>query len=176
GLITVIQLTTNRTHLLWLTGCRPSEAVALKWKNVDLQKNRITFCENQVNASGKIVCKQGTKTNDFRFFPINTELRELLVICRNRNTSNKSFVFLNQKGLPMSQQALNGVWRTLLAAMNIRYRVPYQLRHTMISYHANNDYPIHKLCEIVGNSEKIIKEHYLKLDIERINLPDVIKN
>ncbi|MDD1416514.1 site-specific integrase [Dolichospermum sp. ST_con] len=163
-------------YFLWLTGCRPSEAVALKWKNVDLQKNRITFCENQVNASGKIVCKQGTKTNDFRFFPINTELRELLVICRNRNTSNKSFVFLNQKGLPMSQQALNGVWRTLLAAMNIRYRVPYQLRHTMISYHANNDYPIHKLCEIVGNSEKIIKEHYLKLDIERINLPDVIKN
>ena len=38
----------------------------------------------------------------------------------------------------------------------------------MISYHANNDYPVHKLCEIVGNSEKIIKEHYLKLDIERL--------
>lgn len=59
--------------------------------------------------------------------------------------------------------------------MGIKYRVPYQLRHTMISYHANNHYPIHKLAELVDNSEQIIKEHYLKLDIERINLPDVIK-
>ncbi|WP_364421529.1 hypothetical protein, partial [Moorena sp. SIO3H5] len=58
----------------------------------------------------------------------------------------------------------------------IRYRVPYQLRHSMISYHANNDYPLHKLSELVGNSEEIIKEHYLQLDIERINLPEVLRD
>ncbi|MTJ54824.1 site-specific integrase [Anabaena sp. UHCC 0253] len=158
-------------YFLWLTGCRPSEAVALKWENIDFEKNRIKFCENQVNASGTIVKKQGTKTVDFRFFPINQELREIFSVFNNRT----GYVFTNKNGKCISQQALNGVWKNLLAAMNLRYRVPYQLRHTMISYHANNDYPIHKLAEIVGNSEKIIKEYYLKLDIEKIFLPDVIR-
>jgi integrase len=159
-------------YFLWLTGCRPSEAVALKWENVDLAKNRIKFCENQVNASGTIVKKQGTKTVDFRYFPINQELKEIFLVFKN----STGYVFKNKKGVCISQQALNGVWKNLLAVMNLHYRVPYQLRHTMISYHANNDYPIHKLAEIVGNSEKIIKEHYLKLDIEKICLPDVIKD
>jgi integrase len=158
-------------YFLWLTGCRPSEAVALKWDNVDIDRNRIRFCENQVNASGTIVKKKGTKTVDFRYFPVNEEMRELL----SKVQSKHSYVFTNKLGKCISQQALNGVWKNLLSAMNIRYRVPYQLRHTMISYHCNNDYPIHKLAEIVGNSEAIIKQHYLKLDIEKIFLPDVIR-
>jgi integrase len=158
-------------YFCWLTGCRPSEAIALKWENVDLIKKRIRFCEGQVNASGKIVKKQGTKTGKYRYFPINGEILSLL----NSIPDQVGYVFKNRLGNPISQQALNGVWRNLLNAMGIKYRVPYQLRHTMISYHANNDYPIHKLAELVGNSEKIIKEHYLKLDIERISLPDVIK-
>lgn len=158
-------------YFCWLTGCRPSEAVALKWENVDLARNRLNFVEAQVNASGKIVKKKGTKTESSRFIPINRELRDLL----NSIPYRKGYVFLNKLSNPISQQALNGVWRTLLDSMGIRYRVPYQLRHTMISYHANNDYPIHKLAEVVGNSEQIIKEHYLKLDIERIYLPDVIR-
>jgi integrase len=160
-------------YFCWLTGCRPSEAIALKWENVQLGKlPKVIFCESQVNASGRIIKKKGTKTATSRTFPINPELMELL----NSIPNKQGYVFKNCTGNPISQQALNGVWKNLLKAMGIKYRVPYQLRHTMISYHANNDYPIHKLAEIVGNSEKIIKEHYLKLDIERINLPDVIKS
>ncbi len=158
-------------YFCWLTGCRPSEAIALKWENVDLVKKRVKFCEAQVSASGRIIKKKGTKTVPFRYFPINEELMELL----HSTPYRTDYVFTNINGKPISQPALNGVWRNLLEAMGTRYRVPYQLRHTMISYHANNDYPIHKLAELVGNSEKVIKEHYLKLDIERISLPEIIK-
>ncbi|MEH2202293.1 BRO family protein [Nostoc sp.] len=87
----------------------------------------------------------------------------------------KDYVFLNRRATAISQQALNGVWILLLEAMKVRYRVPYQLRHTMISYHANNDFPLHKLALLVGNSEEVIREHYLKMDIERISLPSIIK-
>jgi len=160
-------------YFCWLTGCRPSEAIALKWENVDLRKNRIKFCEAEVLTSGgKIVKKQGTKTVPYRYFPINQELRELLESIPYRT----GYVFRNALGKPISQQALYGVWKYVLNGLGIRFRIPYQLRHTMISYHANNDYPIHKLAELVGNSEQIIKEHYLKLDIERITLPDVIRS
>lgn len=158
-------------YFCWLTGCRPSEAIALKWENVDLARNKIRISEVQVNASGKIVKRNRTKTESSRVVPINNELRELLESIPHR----QGYIFLNKSLKPISQQALNGVWRSLLRSMGIRYRVPYQLRHTMISYHANNDYPIHKLAELVGNSEQVIKEHYLKLDIERMYLPDVIR-
>ncbi|HYX16489.1 MAG TPA: tyrosine-type recombinase/integrase [Nostoc sp.] len=159
---------------LWLTGCRPSEAVALKWGNVDLVKRQVNFKEGQVNASGTIVKKSGTKTVQSRIFPINEELQLLIESLPGSRRPNE-YVFLNKKGNAISQQALNTVWRKLLDDMNIRYRVPYQLRHTMISYHANNDFPLHKLAVLVGNSEEVIREHYLKLDIERISLPGIIK-
>lgn len=158
-------------YFCWLTGCRPSEAIALKWENVDLKRKRIKFCEGQVNANGKIIKKSGTKTVEIRYFPINPGLEELLISIPHRT----GYVFLNNLGKPISQHSFSRVWKTLLESMGIRHRFPYQLRHTMISYHANNDYPIHKLAEVVGNSEKIIKEHYLRLDIERISLPDVIR-
>lgn len=158
-------------YFCWLTGCRPSEAIALKWENVDLNKKRIKFCEAEMNRGGLIIKKKGTKTVPHRYFPINPELMELLTGIPHR----KGYVFRNIQGKPINHNVFYGVWKTLLDAMGIKYRVPYQLRHTMISYHANNDYPIHKLAELVGNSEQIIKEHYLKLDIERISLPDVIK-
>jgi len=158
-------------YFCWLTGCRPSEAIALKWENVDLTRRRIKFCEGEVMASGKLIKKTGTKTVPVRYFPINSDLMELLTSIPHRT----GYVFLNSKNKPIRQHALNGVWNKLLESMGLKHRTPYQLRHTMISYHANNDFPIHKLSEIVGNSEEILTAHYLQLDIERINLPDVLK-
>ncbi|MEG4535597.1 site-specific integrase [Microcoleus sp. D2_18a_D3] len=157
-------------YFCWLTGCRPSEAIALKWENVSFQKKSILFCEAQVDSCGTIVQKQNTKTELKRSFPINQELRELLESIPHR----AGYVFLNDRGKAINQHALNVVWKTVIEGTGIRYRIPYQLRHTMISYHANNDFPIHKLARLVGNSPDVITEHYLHLDIERIRLPEVI--
>ncbi|QKQ76450.1 tyrosine-type recombinase/integrase [Nostoc sp. TCL240-02] len=156
---------------LWLTGCRPSEAVALKWDNVDLNKKRIKICEVEMVRGGQRITRASTKTVTYRFFPINNELEELLLLGSKRT----GYVFVNGEGKPISHAAFYSVWGTVLKKLNLHYRVPYQLRHTMISYHANNDYPLHKLAELVGNSEEVIKEHYLRLDIERISLPGIIK-
>ncbi len=162
----------NFVYFLWLTGCRPSEAVALKWENVDLAKKRLVFREAEVRTSGKIIKKKGTKTEFSRIFPINSELMELL---KNVKTQ-KGYVFLRDDGKPVCTQTLRRIFYTVLEGLSLRKRKLYQLRHTMISYHANNDFPIHKLAELVGNSEDVIKSYYLQLDIERIALPDVIKS
>ncbi|MEH1853442.1 MAG: tyrosine-type recombinase/integrase [Nostoc sp.] len=162
------------TAFLWLTGCRPSEAIALKWINVDLESKKVIFKEGQVNASGRIIKQATTKTVVSRQFPINEELHTLLSLLPG-NHKPTEYVFQNRKGGAISQQAFNRVWKLLLDAMCIRHRVPYQLRHSMISYHANNDFPLHKLAVLVGNSEEVIREHYLRLDIERISLPSIVK-
>ncbi|MEH2148234.1 site-specific integrase [Nostoc sp.] len=156
---------------LWLTGCRPSEAVALKWENVDFGKKRVKICEVEMNRGGQRITRQSTKTVAYRFFPINDELEQLLLLGSKRT----GYVFTNGIGKPISHAAFYAVWNTVLKKLNLHYRVPYQLRHTMISYHSNNDYPLHKLAELVGNSEDVIREHYLRLDIERISLPSIVK-
>ena len=154
---------------LWLTGCRPSEAIALKWDNVDFKKKRIKFCEGEVQASGEIVKKKGTKTVPYRLFPINGDLLQLL----SSLPTDTERVFNNYQGKAISQHALNRIWQGLLPKLGIKYRIPYQLRHTMISYHANRGFPIVQLANIVGNSEKTISDHYLKIDISMINVPKI---
>ncbi|HSN67466.1 MAG TPA: site-specific integrase [Fusibacter sp.] len=161
-------------YFLWLTGCRPSEAVALKWNNVDLIKNKIKFCEVEIELSGNRLKRDSTKTEKFRIFPVNSELKMMLTELRN-NSNIDGYVFTNGKDKPISQQAFRRIFSLVLDKLGINQRIPYQLRHTMISYHANNDFPIQKLASIVGNSEEVIKGSYMNLDIERINLPDVIK-
>jgi integrase len=98
---------------LWLTGCRPSEAIALKWENVDLRRKVIIFCEAQVVAGGKTVLKQSTKTEARRTFPINEGLESLLKSIPHQ----KGFVFLNDKGNPINRAALNVVWKGVLLGL-----------------------------------------------------------
>lgn len=162
----------NYLYFLWLTGCRPSEAIALKWKNTNLEKRLIKFCETERDANGTICRQQGTKTQDYRYFSVNEELENLLISL----PKSSNYVFTNLKNEPIRQAALIKPWKTVLTGLAIRPRRPYQLRHTMISYHANNGYPLHKLASLVGNSEAIIKSHYLKLDIERMALPGVLRD
>lgn len=156
---------------LWLTGCRPSEAIALKWHNVNLLKRKVKFCEVEIYASGKLCKQKGTKTQPFRYFPINQDLEQFFGSIPKRDDSE--YVFTTFDGKPIIQRNLSRVWQGLLPKLGIRHRVPYQLRHSMISYHANRGFPLPQLASIVGNSEKIIREHYLKIDLSLINVPNI---
>lgn len=156
-------------RFLWLTGCRPSEAIALKWNNVNLSQKRIKFCQTEVMASGKICKSNRTKTEAFRYFPINTDLESLI----DELPNNSEYVFLAYNGKPIKQGNLSDIWLLLLKNLGIRHRIPYQLRHSMISYHANRGFPLPQLAKIVGNSERVIREHYLAIDYSMINVPTI---
>ena len=156
---------------LWLTGCRPSEAIALKWENVSLLKKKIKFCEAEVMASGKLCKRSGTKTEPFRYFPINQDLNSLLTELPH----NSEYVFTSYDGTTITQHNLSRVWMLLLKNLGIRHRIPYQLRHSMVSYHANRGFPLPQLAKIIGNSEKVIREHYLAIDYSMINVPTIDK-
>ncbi|MDJ1177304.1 site-specific integrase [Roseofilum sp. BLCC_M91] len=155
---------------LWLTGCRPNEAIALKWEHLNLKSRKLKFQEARLVASGKQIHKQGLKTQRYRLFKINKDLEEFLM---GLNPRSSGYVLTRHDGKPITLQAFRRVWKRVLNHLGLRYRVPYQLRHSMISYHANNGFPLHQLAELVGNSEEVIKEHYYHIDLERINLPNI---
>jgi integrase len=60
------------TLFLFYIGCRPTEAIALKWKHSE--KNCIHFCEAVVTD---VRIRKVTKTDELCYFPINQELRRI---------------------------------------------------------------------------------------------------
>ncbi|WP_392533695.1 Arm DNA-binding domain-containing protein [Nostoc sp. C117] len=63
----------NYVRLLFLTGGRPEEVVALKWKHITA--THITFAEA---VPSDVRIRKDTKTHQIRLFPINNQLREIL--------------------------------------------------------------------------------------------------
>lgn len=136
---------------LFLTGCRPSEAIALRWHNIS--DEFVIFKEAFVEGKFKAT----TKTNESRRFPINGQL-EILLSGLNHDydkvftAKNGGFINLNN----FNRRA----WNTILSDTNIRYRSPYNCRHTFITECLNQGVPVATLAKWVGNSPKIIYEYY----------------
>lgn len=81
-------------EFLFLTGCRPSEAIALQWRHISNDFRFIRLEQAVVIGENGKVCKQGLKTQQRRRFPCNKKLQTLLSSIRPENDySSESLVF-----------------------------------------------------------------------------------
>jgi integrase len=124
-------------ELLFFTGLRLSEALALRWDAVDLKKRQLHMCRTV--ALGEVV--ERTKTGRDRFVLLNDRAinalkfaeeyrdRRLLGVGRVKEFP---YVFPPSKGHALVQQTsdLHHQWRPTLKALGLRYRPPYNCRHT----------------------------------------------
>lgn len=70
-------------HLLFLTGCRLNEAAALRWSDIDFKTNQICFQRNIVCDTHTYSEQDSLKSQDYRLFPINKQLNELLLTIKD---------------------------------------------------------------------------------------------
>ncbi|MEG5176187.1 site-specific integrase [Microcoleus sp. B3-D7] len=147
-------------EFLFLTGCRPSEAIALRWKHIDADLTRITFCEARVYGITK-----GTKTNKSRIFPINPKLRSLLSAIKPRAARGDDLlVFPSKNGLSIDEHNLvRRQWKLVLERLGIARRPLYNCRHTFISFCLGKGVQVQQVAVWVGNSARTIWEHYAGL-------------
>ncbi|MEG4579337.1 tyrosine-type recombinase/integrase [Microcoleus sp. MON1_C5] len=146
-------------EFLFLTGCRPSEAIALRWKHIDADASQITFCEAFVYGVSK-----GTKTSKSRIFPVNPKLRSLLKAIERGTTDGDSLVFPSKTGLIIDGHNLGSrQWDSMLENLNIRQRPIYNCRHTFISHCLAKGIQVRQVATWVGNSPRTIWEHYAGL-------------
>ena len=128
----------------------PSETLALKWGDINWERNRIRI------PSPKTEHHEG---KDCRYIPMFSELRKPLmdafeetrpgeefVITRYRSTS----VNLRTQLLRIAHRAGVTPWPKL--CHNMRASRQTELAET---------YPIHVVCEGIGNSRAVAQEHYL---------------
>jgi integrase len=152
---------TALVKFLFSTGCRPSEAVGLRWKHVSSDFQFIQF-EEAVTVSLKgLARKEGLKTQERRRFPCNQSLKTLLKSIKPLGAQPDDLVFPSPKGKYVDfHNFRNRGWLKTLDLLKIDYRKPYQTRHTFITLALEAGMDVKDVAKLVGNSPEVIYRHY----------------
>lgn len=150
----------NLIQFNFWTGLRISELIALKWSDIDFENNATNIKRAKVENEIKTT-KTKAGIRSILMFP---KAREAL-INQLEYTRDCEFVFHN----PNTNQdwanstKIGEVWKKLLTKANVKYRNPYQMRHTYASTLLSNGENVFWLSTQMGheNTEMIFK-HYGK--------------
>jgi integrase len=167
---------------LFLTGCRPSEAVGLQWGDINEDCSVITFCHVYCMTTKE---EKGLKTKRFgklrRNFPCGKRLQNLLKEMREKqgNPHPKSKVFLSIKSAPVywssfyscwagchrNGQNTDGVIEILGREGKVgHYLKPYSTRHSFITWQLAHGMTPANVAKLVGNTPEMIYKHYVSAD------------
>ncbi|WP_414582386.1 site-specific integrase [Scytonema sp. PCC 10023] len=160
-------------RFLFLTGCRPGEAIALQWQHISTDCSQITFSES---FDSGLKVRKDTKTHQTRKFPCNQVLRGLLLSIKPKDYQPDGLVFASPTGLPINASKFaSQVWKGCKSGQKTyqgivgqlvrdgflkRYRCPYNCRHTFITMAIEAGVPITQVAKWVGNSPEVILKHY----------------
>jgi integrase len=155
---------------LMLQGCRPSEARAMKCKNVNLQGNMLTI---SATFSG-IVYREKRKGKISRpvSVPIHPEVYPHIAR-RVKNNLPEAFLFINpHTGRPFGKNSLQRMWARIRTkvGMETSVRLYDATRHSFASNHLNNGTSIYKVSKLMGHSSVKMTEKYGHSDVEGLRV------
>lgn len=150
----------NLIQFNFWVGLRISELIALKWSDIDINNSIVHIQRAKVERKEKT-----TKTK--------AGIRKILLLPKAKSalqsqmlyTSGEEYVFNNPNtNKPWSHSSkLGDAWRKVLEISDVKYRNPYQMRHTYASTLLSKNENIFWLATQMGheNTEMIFK-HYGK--------------
>jgi integrase len=165
---------------LMLTGCRPSEARALKCKNADLKNHFVTI---SATYSGNVFReKRKGKRSHSVTIPIHPELYDFMAD-RVINNHPEAFVFINPRtGNPFKKNTLQKEWAKVRekAKIDTSLRLYDATRHSFASQLVNSGSTIYKVSKLLGHSSVKMTEKYahsniesLKTEVEKLSLKKI---
>jgi integrase len=119
----------NLVEFWFFTGVRTSEVAGLRWPNVDLPSKYVMVAEAMVRG----VEKDNTKTNVARQVILNSRALGALKRQAEHTRMAAGHVFLDPRyAEPWREERAfrRSYWTPALKALGIRYRKPYNMRHT----------------------------------------------
>jgi integrase len=156
------------------TGCRPSEAHALTWSDIQRKSHRTWISFDKAYTEGIL---KDTKTHETRLFPCNESLIKLIdAIPVIENKQNLIFPSV-QGGYIKQNNFRNRYWKVvvdkLIAQGKVhKYLKPYSLRHSFITRLVQSGVvDIKTIADISGNTVDTITQYYLA-SRRNIELPD----
>jgi integrase len=142
---------------LFYTGCRISEAIGLRVKDVNLKTGEIEIGSvlarsDTGKTSAQNRTRKETKTGSIRKLQMNDILKELVKDAASGKRSD-DLLFITHKGNAIDDHSFSQrVWKPILEKLGIAYRVPYAARHTLATRAIENGVPINQVSYILGHS------------------------
>lgn len=148
-------------EFLFLTGCRPSEAVGLMCDQIEFTDNGavITFDRSISYRNGIAIYNAGSKNNKSRKFPCNPRLTELLSI-RCRVLDCKGYVFGNNSKPLHYPNFVKRQWKKSMEALGLNH-TPYDCRDTFLTEQIKAGKPLAIICLWCDTSVAMLQKHYL---------------
>lgn len=138
-------------EFFYLTGLRNGEFVNLTWPDVD-------FKNKQIKVESKTNWK--TKTRNVRFVPLNDRAMEILKRCPRFD--NHNYVFVTDKGTPISKEYPRKVLKKILHGIDLAGS-PHKLRHTFASHLVMKGVSIYEISQLLGHTNITMTMKYAHL-------------
>lgn len=146
------------------SGLRVSEALALKWKNVDLEDKKIKVVES---LASKIDRKDNTSkvyikydktpksTDGIRVVPLPTRAMVILNELNKKPHSASDYVFTNKNGNTVDRRIVNKTIKSIAnrSKCSVKNFSVHSLRHTYGSILLAEGVDIKKVSELLGHSD-----------------------
>jgi integrase len=143
-----------------LTGARPGELIANRWREYDFETNTLTIQHSLESHSRTI---KDTKTHQARFVPLVEFNHIVLLEYYNNSKFNKSddFIWPNKSGGSLDESLANRRFTRSIRKLGLRKIRLYDLRHGHITELLNDGVPDKQIQERVGHSSATMtKDRY----------------
>jgi integrase len=119
-------------QVAFYTGLRTGELIALRWEDIDLSKNKI-YVRKSISHG---IEKEPKTKSSLRNIDMHEFAKAAFEQLKKKNINEAYRVFIDPKTSHTFKNAegiRKYVWKPALAVTNIKYRCPYQTRHTYAS-------------------------------------------
>lgn len=141
----------NVLKVAFFTGMRTGELIALRWENIDFEKETIRI--DKAIRQGQI---QPPKTqNSIRTIPMLPYVKDALLALKQGNNSEWVFTGLNGSFL-YDSKSLSKKWTNTLKKAGLAHRVFYQTRHTFASIMIGKGEDPLWVSQMMGHSDAVI--------------------
>jgi len=141
----------NLFHFAFSTGLRTSEYIALTWNDIDWLKNRIKV-NKALTAEDKIAGYPKTAASN-RWVKLSKDVIRTLKDQKQYTYLQDQEIFHNPRtNKPWTgDRPIRNQWTTILKRAGVRYRYPYQTRHTFATLAATAGEPIGWISKQMGH-------------------------
>ena len=161
---------TDYVEFLFSTGCRTSEAIGLRWKHLNHDCSSVWIGESLSRG-----VRKATKTNRDRTISLTPHLQKLLLNRKPSKPKPDDLVFPSKTGGAIDDHNFrNRAWVSVLKQAGVKYRKPYNTRHTFISHALESGESPVMVATWTGHDVKTLYENYAGCIESNPRLPDYL--
>ncbi|MDX2232283.1 MAG: tyrosine-type recombinase/integrase [Leptolyngbyaceae cyanobacterium bins.349] len=147
-------------EFLFLTGCRPSEAVGLRWKHISEDCASVSFEGALVQVRNKRVPSKGSKNNKVRKLSISSRVQSLLQSIKPEQANPEDLVFPSPDGGSINYRNFSRrAWSNVVKPIKPK-TTPYCCRDTFITSQLLKGVPSAVIAKWCDTSTQMIDKNY----------------